>query len=144
MPGVSVQFSWPHQSWSIQMQRGLSRPELVPEVTTGNENPWNIRFLCRGRQEVRWDGLPYLASMSTVLVPRCGEEQSFTVLLLDYDACLVRKLLVLVSCGSSKMTAIESMEIHALAKDLGVPPPSGCRCSIASTRSSRTRWPSAP
>ena len=52
--------------------------------------------------------------------PRSGEEQDFTVIIPDYGAPMVRKLLILISTGVTVVRRHEVGELTRLAKDLGV------------------------
>ena len=92
----------------------MTRPLI--KQTTGN----NIKFCCKGQKEVTWNGLPYLASMSTMLKARSGEEQRFIVFMPEYDAGIVKKLLRLITVGEVKVDREEVKVISQLARDLGV------------------------
>ena len=69
---------------------------------------------------VSWNGLAFLASLSPLFRPRSEEEQRFTVLIPEYSASLVRKLLLFLSLGSSAIQPREVKSLAQLAKDLGV------------------------
>ena len=73
-----------------------------------------------GDEMVHWNGLAFLASLSPLFRPRSEEEQRFTVLLPDYNASLVKKLLLLLSLGTSTVKPEEVNMLAGLAKDLGV------------------------
>ena len=80
----------------------------------------NVTFVCSQDETLMWNGLAYLGSLSTIFKPRSGEEQSFTVLLPDHSAQLLRKLLILISTGASIVRKQEVDAVKELAKDLGV------------------------
>ena len=113
---VTVSFSPPLKLWSGPILDHLSKPLLSNDSTT----PCNVVFVCTYGEEVPWNGLPYLASMSSLFQPRTAEEQYFTVHLPDYEAGTVRKLLLLISKGVAILRANEVPVLNKLAKDLSV------------------------
>ena len=76
--------------------------------------------MCQHGVKIPWNGLAYLGSLSTMFKPRSGEEQDFTVIIPDYGAPMVRKLLILISTGVTVVRRHEVGELTRLAKDLGV------------------------
>ena len=84
----------------------------------------DVRFVCGALYEsIHWNGLPYLASLSSVVKPRpvCGGDAAVaTVLLPDYEPDIVAKLLLLLSMGAAVVTREEIQVISKLAKDIGV------------------------
>ena len=84
-----------------------------------NNDDHDVRFVCSSGEEVRWDGLAYLASLtSAIREPRCHEIVTF--LTPGYEAAIVRKLLELVSKGSAVVTDGDVVEMTNLSHDLGV------------------------
>ena len=104
------------ETWSKEFQAHLAAPLLAAK----ENQPGNVIFVCRYDERVTWNGLPYLASLSKLFRPRSGEEQKFTVMVPDYSAGLVRKLLLLISLGASVVRQYELEELTQLAKGLGV------------------------
>ena len=111
-----ISFKSPTNTWAKELQTHLAAPLLLPL----NEAPCNIVFACQEDEMVHWNGLAFLASLSPLFRPRSEEEQRFTVLLPEYNASLVKKLLLLLSLGTSTVKPEEVNMLAGLAKDLGV------------------------
>ena len=105
---------------NLSQNQNLQDQLTAPILSSDKEIQCNVTFVCANRETVKWNGLAFLGSISPIFKPLSGEEQNFTVLNLDYEASLVRKLLILISSGSSMVHKHEAEEITALGKDLGV------------------------
>ena len=113
---TSISFSNPLNLWTRPILDQLAKPLLSQD----HQIPCNIVFVCAYAEQVTWNGLPYLASMSPLFQARSNEEQRFTVHLPDYGAGTVRKLLLLICMGASIVKANEVEVLAGLARDLGV------------------------
>ena len=89
--------------WTESFKTHLAAPLFSP---TDEKN--NVRFICRDNEEFSWNGLAYLGSLSAIITPRSEEEQRFTVMLPDYAAPMVRKLILLISTGAVMIRSHES------------------------------------
>ena len=96
----------------------LIKTEL--ERKTGQKQNNNIRFICANNAKVFWNGLAYLAALSDLFQARSGEEQNFTVMVPDYDAKVVRKLLAFLTNGFVFVGRLNKAKVIQLAKDLKV------------------------
>ena len=106
------------KSRTQDLKHQLSVPLFSPLADI--DNLCNITFVCQNGEEVSWNGLALLGSLSKIFNPLSGEEQKFTILLPDYAAPLLRKILILLSNGVSMVRKFEADEIMQLCEDLGV------------------------
>ena len=116
-PEISVSFAYREPERNKLIQRKLFEPLISYEERSVINN---ITFICYNSEKISWNGLAYIGSLSVLFKPRSGEEQRFTVMVPDYRAELVRKLLLLISAGSIDVQREEITEIEALVKDLRV------------------------
>ena len=119
MPTTKVQhytFAAALPLWSKPLQDHFARP-LISDT---KKTHCNVTFICAYSEKVKWNGLAYLATMSSLFKARSDEEQHFVVLLPDYGAGIVRKLLLFISTGASICKTNEFHVLTDLAKHLGV------------------------
>ena len=114
--GTQVTFTQSNKFRSQDLKDQLA----APLWSSDKDHLCNVMFVCANGETVKWNGLAFLGSLSHVFKPLSGEEQSFTVLMPDYEAPLVRKLLILISMGSSMVRRHEAEELTRLANILGV------------------------
>ena len=96
----------------------MIRTELERDPSRDQNN--NVRFICANNEKVFWKGLAIIAALSDVFQARSGEEQNFTVMVPDYEAKVVRKLLAFLTNGSVVVGGQDSARVIQLAKDLKV------------------------
>ena len=105
--------------WPTVIKQELSNCLLVNRPASFNNS--NITFVCANNAKVVWNCLPYLAAMSQLLRFGGRQEENCTLHLPDYEARIVKTLLLLISQGCCSITAQEEVRcIEQLAKDLGV------------------------
>ena len=114
---VSVTLGKTVEAWTEPFKDCLTKPLLCPQEQEGNSN---VTFVCSNSENILWNGLPFLSSLSPLFKARSGEEQNFTIMIPDYQSSCARNLLLLLSMGSALVSSGEMDEITCLAKDLGV------------------------
>ena len=117
-PLLATSISFAHNN--VIRTRQLQDQLAKSLVSVYDEGLCNVTFVCANDEKLDWNGLAYLASMSPMFKARSGEEQHFTVLVPDYCISLLRKLLLLISCGFSIVRQFEVKDLTRLVSDLGV------------------------
>ena len=117
-PPLATSISFAHNN--VIRVRQLQDQLAKSLVSVYDEGLCNVTFVCANDEKLDWNGLAYLASMSPMFKARSGEEQHFTVLVPDYCISLLRKLLLLISCGFSIVRQFEVKDLTKLVSDLGV------------------------